>query len=135
MKVCLDTNVLIAAFASRGLGADLPRSVLADHELILPSVVVVELRRIATKKLRLSPEALDSVQAVLDRLEFVPPPSGPPPLRLRDSDDEFVLASALAGGAEILVSGDKDLLVVADDSPIPIVEPRAFWALITGGTR
>ncbi len=46
-----------------------------------------------------------------------------------------LLASALAGGAEILVSGDKDLLVVADDSPIPIVEPRAFWALITGGAR
>ncbi len=99
MKVCLDTNVLIAAFATRGLCADLLRSVLADHELILPSVVVVELRRIATKKLRLSPEALDSVQAVLDRFEFVPPPSGPPPLRLRDSDDEVVLASALAGGA------------------------------------
>ena len=135
MKVCLDTNVLVAAFATRGLCADLLRSVLADHKLILPSVVVVELRRIATKKLRLSPEALDSVQAVLDRFESVPPPSGPPPLRLRDSDDEVVLASALAGGAEILVSGDKDLLVVADDSPIPIVEPRAFWVLITGGAR
>ena len=46
-----------------------------------------------------------------------------------------LLASALAGGAEILVSGDKDLPAVADDSPIPIIEPRAFWVLITGGTR
>ena len=98
-------------------------------------MVVVESRRIATKKLRPSPEALDSVQAVLDRFEFVPPPSGPPPLRLRDSDDEVVLASALAGGAEIVVSGDKDLLVATDDSPIPIVQPRAFWVLITGGAR
>ena len=41
----------------------------------------------------------------------------------------------LAGGAEILVSGDEDLLVLADDSPIPTIEPRAFWVLITGGTR
>ena len=135
MKVCLDTNVLVAAFASRGLCADLLRTVLANHELILPAVVVDELRRIVTEKLRLSPEALDSVEAVLNRFEFVPLPPGSPPIRLRDSDDELVLASALDGGAQVLVSGDKDLLVVADGSPIPIVEPRAFWVLITGGEQ
>ena len=132
MRVCLDTNVLVAAFASRGLCADLLRRVIAEHELVLPEVVEEELRRILTKKLKLSGEALASVQAVLDRYERAPRTQTQSPLRLRDPDDEKILVDALAAGAQILVSGDRDLLVAAQESPIPIVSPRAFWTLIRG---
>jgi len=53
---------------------------------------------------------------------------------VRDPDDERVLADALGGGAEILVSGDDDLLSVAHESPIRILSPRAFMTLARGGT-
>ena len=56
-RVCLDSNVIVAAFISRGLCADLFRSVLAEQELVVPQVVVDEVRRVLTKKFKLSPDA------------------------------------------------------------------------------
>jgi predicted nucleic acid-binding protein len=54
------------------------------------------------------------------------------PVRVRDPDDEWVLASAIAGEAEMLVTGDKDLLTVAADSPIEILAPRDAWQRLRG---
>ncbi len=44
MKVFFDTNVLIAAFATRGLCADLFAHVLLEHDLVVGEVVLTELR-------------------------------------------------------------------------------------------
>ncbi len=38
MKVFLDTNVLVSAFTTRGLSADLFRLVVAEHELLTGEV-------------------------------------------------------------------------------------------------
>ena len=133
-RVCLDSNVLVAAFAARGLCADLLALVLAEHELVVPEVVAEEVRRVLTIKLNATDAALSSVEAVFDRCEFVPRGTDPSPTAVRDPDDERVLADAIAGGAEILVSGDGDLLAVAAESPIRILSPRAFITLARGGT-
>ena len=52
---------------------------------------------------------------------------------VRDADDARILADAVAAGVQILVTGDNDLLEVAEESPIPIVSPRAFLMLTRGG--
>jgi predicted nucleic acid-binding protein len=54
-------------------------------------------------------------------------------IELRDPDDERILAEALDAGVQILVSGDKDFLSVAESAPIPILSPRAFMMLARGG--
>lgn len=133
IRVCLDSNVLVAAFAARGLCADLLAHVLSEQHLVLPEVVRDETLRVLTEKLRLPPEALDSVVAVLDRCEGADRTDEPSPVTLRDPDDERVLADSVAAGVQILVTGDKDLLVVAEKSPIPILSPRAFMMLTRGG--
>jgi putative PIN family toxin of toxin-antitoxin system len=46
--------------------------------------------------------------------------------RPRDAGDEMVLATLVASQAEWLVSGDEDLLVMADQ--FPILSPAAFVA-------
>jgi predicted nucleic acid-binding protein len=38
-----------------------------------------------------------------------------------------VLASAVDARAELLVTGDADLLAVAEEAPVEILNPRAFW--------
>jgi hypothetical protein len=43
--VFLDTNVLVAAFATRGPGADLLRTILAEHELVSSATVCEGLTR------------------------------------------------------------------------------------------
>jgi putative PIN family toxin of toxin-antitoxin system len=133
-RICLDSNVLVAAFAARGLCADLLRLVLSEYDLVIPEVVAEEVKRVLTTKLKADRTALASVEAVLERCSVVPKTELPSPVPVRDRDDERVLADAIAGGAEILVTGDEDLLVVAGDSPIRILSPRAFLMLVRGGT-
>lgn len=60
-------------------------------------------------------------------------PRKPPAIKLRDSDDAWALASALAGRADVLVTGDRDLLSLAGDVSLRIVDPRGFWTLLREG--
>jgi putative PIN family toxin of toxin-antitoxin system len=133
IRVCLDSNVLVAAFAARGLCSDLLAHVLSEQHLVVPDAVREETLRVLSEKFRLSSEALSSVVAVLDRCEAAPASGEPSPVPVRDPDDERILADALGAGVRILVTGDKDLLEVAEGSPIPILSPRAFLMLTRGG--
>ena len=133
-RVGLDSNVIVAAFASRGLCADLLRLAVTEHELVIPAVVVEEVWRVLTTKFRLSSDGLASVEAVFERCEIVPQGSDPSPVRVRDPDDERVIADAMSGGCDLLVTGDLDLLSIAERSPIPILSPREFMTLARGGT-
>ncbi|MBA2292307.1 MAG: PIN domain-containing protein [Gemmatimonadales bacterium] len=59
-------------------------------------------------------------------------PTAPSTLAIRDPDDAWVLASALTGGAQLLVTGDQDLLAVSSQAPIPILTPRAACEHLRG---
>jgi putative PIN family toxin of toxin-antitoxin system len=48
----------------------------------------------------------------------------------RDPDDDVVLAGAVAGRADVIVTGDEDLLVLRQHEGIPIVTPRKFLSLM-----
>ena len=135
MKVFLDTNVLVAAFATRGLCADVLRTVLAEHELILGEIVLAEFRRVLSRKLKVPDDRIRAAEAVFDGISLVPKPRKPSSLEIRDRADRWILASAEAGGAEVLVTGDEDLLSVAGETRIRIASPRAFWELLRAGSR
>lgn len=132
MKVFLDTNVLVSAFTARGLSADLFRYVLAEHELLTGDVNVAELRRVLRDRFGASPEQITVVERQLRDQTIVPKPAALPSVHVRDRDDAWVLASAIEGGAAMLVTGDKDLLDVAGEAPVPILTPRAAWERLRG---
>lgn len=127
MKVALDTNVLVSAFATRGLCADLLQVILAEHELILGATVQQELRHVLRQKLRLSSEMADEVDAFLRRRAMLVAEAPPLDLPLRDPTDLPVLAEAVAGQADVLVTGDRDLQAAPRPTPLPILSPREFW--------
>lgn len=133
MKVFLDTNVLVSAFATRGLCADLLRHVLAGHELLVAEVVLSELRRVLGEKLGLPAAVVNEIEDLLREQHVIPKPSAPSLLPVRDPDDRWVVASALAGGADVLVTGDQDLLALRAGAPLRILDPRGFWTLLRGG--
>jgi len=129
--VCLDTNVLVAAFATRGLCADVTRVVLAEHELITGEVVLTELREVLVRRIKLPVAIVDDILALLRDQDVVQKPKQPSDVPVRDPDDRWILASATAGQADVLVTGDQDLLDVADKAPLPILNPRGFWDLLS----
>jgi uncharacterized protein len=135
VRVCLDTNVLVAAFATRGLCADVLRAVLTEHELVLGDVILVEFRRALKTKLKVPADRIESAEAVFSTIEILPKPERSSTLKIRDPDDRWVLATALDGNADVLVTGDKAILAVADDAPLLILEPRAFWELLRSGKQ
>jgi putative PIN family toxin of toxin-antitoxin system len=134
VRVFLDTNVLVAAFATRGLCADIVRTILADHLLITGEVVLTELRAVLEERIKLPTSTVTEIVSTLRTQEVVPRPAEPASLGVRDTDDEWIVASAIAGRADVLVTGDQDLLAVADRSPIPILSPRGFWEQLRSGS-
>jgi predicted nucleic acid-binding protein len=49
---------------------------------------------------------------------------------IRDPADRWVFATAVAGQADVLVTGGQDLPAVREESSLLILEPRAFWELL-----
>ena len=133
MRVFVDTNVLVAAYATRGLCSDLLRLILAQHELVVSRQVLAELERALRDKIGLPEALIAEVLATLAVHLVETEPDLRSPIVLRDSDDEPILAAALAAGAAALVTGDADLLDAAPGAPLPILSPRAFWLQQRGG--
>lgn len=131
MKIFTDTNVLVSAFTARGLCADLLEVILADHQLMTGEVVLDELQRVLAKKLKVAEKDVAEVIQFLRSHHVEPMPEKPSKVKVRDEDDQWVLESAIQAKADILVTGDKDLLVIDTNvSSLRIVTPRKIWELL-----
>ena len=131
MKVYLYTNVLVSAFTTRGLCADVLRHILADHELLTGEVNLKEFKQVLLDRLSVPQKVVEAIEVFILSHEVVPCPKKKLKIAIRDPDDAWVLASAVAANADVLLTGDRDLLDIADVSPIPILDARGFWELIS----
>ena len=133
MRVLLDTNVLVAAFATRGLCADLFRTVIADHVLLVGSINLEELRRVLGGKLRMQPGRVREVTGLVQRHAEVIVPAHAAGWPESDRDDRWVVAAALAGHADVLVTGDRDLIEAAGGRELAVMSPRGLWESLHDG--
>ena len=125
-----------AAYATRGLCSDLLRLILAQHELVVSRQVLAELERALRDKIGVPQALIEEILATLTPHLFDEDATSSEPIArfaLRDPTDEPILAAAVASGAEVLVTGDADLLTAAPTAPLPILSPRAFWLQRRGG--
>lgn len=130
MRIFLDTNVLASALTTRGLCADLLQSVLAEHELIIGVPVLEELDDILPRKFQLPAEIVKEFLELLKREGTLVTHAVSVQLNLRDADDERILANALAGSADVFVTGDRELLALKKVKGVPIVLPRGMWTIL-----
>jgi putative PIN family toxin of toxin-antitoxin system len=130
VRVFLDTNVLVSAFASRGLCAEVLELVLLDHDLVAGRNALREIDRVLREEIRVpaarsaeivefvANEAIETVEHALPVMANV------------DGEDALVLGEALAGRAQWFITGDAALLRLDRiDSP-GILSPRQFWELL-----
>ena len=133
MKVVLDSNVLVAALATRGACAELFSRVLAAHEYAVNDQILAEVAKALSGKFRLQVDRVEAALALLRSTALVVVTT-PLDVRVcRDPDDDGILALVHAFSARVLITGDEDLLVLHPWSGIPIVRPRDFWPIDRAG--
>jgi putative PIN family toxin of toxin-antitoxin system len=126
VRILLDTNVLISGILFRGTPrALLERALRAEIRLVTSPRLLDELEEILLGKFGFSATASRAARAELDSLAEVVEPFQVPRV-CRDPGDDEVLATASAAKVEMIVTGDKDLLVLSSYEGIAIVTPAAF---------
>ena len=137
MKVVADTNTLISGFLWNGAPAQLLDAALESRFTIFTSKTLLdefEVTLSAPKFLsRLDAKGLTAsglVARFRNSCREVTPSFLGLPSNLRDADDLAVLACAIAVPVDLIVSGDKDLLVLGQFRGIPILDSRAALELL-----
>ena len=129
MRVVFDTNVLYAAFAAKGFCEELLDEAAGACELIWSDTLREEFESILSRRHEIGTATRVALAAYVDLCEFVEPK--PLSERIcRDADDDVVLATALAGKADVIVTGDNDLLVLKEFRGTRILSPRKFLELL-----
>jgi putative PIN family toxin of toxin-antitoxin system len=130
VRLFLDTNVSVSAFASRGLCAEVLELVLLDHDLILGRNVLRELERALREKVKLSvARSAEIVDFVSSEASQVVAKAEPAIVNV-DAADALVLGEAIASRADLFVTGDAALLRLAAVGALKIVSPRQFWDVL-----
>lgn len=129
MRAVVDVNVLISAIlSSRGASAELLRNARdGEFELIVSELLLAELQRAcAYPKLR-KHIPVEKAAAFISWLRhhglIAQDPTGPPPVRSPDPDDDYLLSLAISQRA-FLVTGDQHRLGLRDE--LPILPPADF---------
>lgn len=132
-RAVIDTNVLISSvLSSKGKPRQVVRHILAHGTLLLSKPTIEELEsRLARPKFRKYidvNEVDDFINFIRGVAQFIAPDETI--TECRDADDNKFLEVATSGGADVLISGDGDLLALHPFRDIPILKPAEFLEIV-----
>jgi len=127
VRLFLDTNVLVSAFAARGLSADLFELVRVKHEFVTGRTVLAEFERALRLKIRFPGAHCEEIVAYVSSEAALVVDSAPAANCAADDDDRRVLGEALAGQADAFVTGDAALVALKKVGAMQILTPRQLW--------
>jgi putative PIN family toxin of toxin-antitoxin system len=127
MKVVFDTNIYISALIFPGGRAEaaLLKVVEGDVELILSVPVIHEVLDVLSRKFDRDAEELARIAVYLADLGRIVKPRRKLAV-LRDEPDNRILECAVAGHADIIVTGDQAMLELGEHKGIRVVTLKAF---------
>lgn len=135
-RTTVDTNVLISATFWRGI----PKQVIQTFEignavLVLSDEILAEFERKLhhkkfTNELAEIGLSIEEIVGDVRSMTDLALPVDVPEDAIRDPKDRMILGCAVGGNADVIVSGDKDLLVLKTYQDIPIVTPSAFLDIV-----
>jgi len=139
MRVLLDTNIFISYLLAAKPASPIYQVVRAglrgEFVILLPGSLLTEFTRRVRQKPYLSaritePELQEFISLLSTLAETIPPITQAIPRVTRDPKDDYLLAHALVGQANYLVTGDDDLLDLNQADTVTIVSPREFLSVL-----
>jgi putative PIN family toxin of toxin-antitoxin system len=135
MKVVLDTNVLVAAFATQGLCHALLELCVDQHEIMISHEILREVEAVLQRKLKVPPSVVKDTTDYLMNHASVQRPKRLAKQTSRDPSDDHILALSQLSQADYIIAGDGDLLALKTHGNTPIVLPRQFWEILKAKER
>jgi putative PIN family toxin of toxin-antitoxin system len=133
MRVVLDNNVILSGLFWKGAPRALLDSAVAGRfQAVVSPSLLVELEDVLREDFELPEGPLREAMSFVLSFAEVVEDGGASPVAVRDPGDEKVLACAVRGGADVIVTGDRDLLDLPEPAGIRILKPRAFLEVIAG---
>lgn len=128
LRVVLDTNVVVSALHfPDGVLSALWRALLdRRYRLILSPALVDEIAPILRERFQWREAKLQNTLRMLVKKADIVRPTTLPDAVPDDPDDNHILACAVEGNADLIVSGDRHLLTLKEYEGIPIVRPMDF---------
>jgi len=128
MKVVVDTNVLVSGVFFGGMPSRILEAWRDKRiDVVVSPDILEEYRRVGEHlETQFTGVSLAPFLALLVmNAEIIEPPDLPEQVS-RDSDDDKFIACALAGGCNVIISGDKDLLSISGYRGVKVAAPREF---------
>lgn len=127
MRVMVDTNILFSAIIfPKGQAANAFTHCLLNHELVISTYVINELKQVLKKK---KPEKLSAIDDFFEKLSFELAYTSDnietELFSIRDPKDYPVLYTAIIENVDVLISGDKDFKDTDVTHP-EILTPQEF---------
>jgi putative PIN family toxin of toxin-antitoxin system len=136
MRIVADTNIFISALLFGGLPGEFLRlALLRKFALVTSKALLDELDEKLRGKFAISDRDARSIRAKLQDSATVVDPDFELDAIPDDPDDNRVLECALAGKADLIVSGDRHLLRIGNYEGIAIVSVRQFFDEKSKGQR
>ena len=127
MRVVFDSNVLVAAFATHGVCHDLFEHCLKNTTILCSDFIACEVERILIDKIKIpARKASEIIRYLKSQAQWISPERVVVE-NLRDPNDHMIIATALSGEADYLITGDKDMLVLKKIKRTIIISPREYW--------
>ena len=138
MRVLLDANIFISYLLnpkSKTFGEIVTAAIRGNYTLLLPEALMDEFVNKIPEKPYLAERIMQGelktfVEILAGVSESIPVIKDVIPTVTRDPKDDYLLAYAMVGEADYLVTGDEDLLVLGKVSQVKIIKPRDFVEVI-----
>ena len=130
MKIILDTNVIIAAFAARGLCNAIFELCLDRFDVVLSEIILKETSTHLKGKIKLPAAQCEAIVSYLRESCIVSKIDDVDASACRDKNDLHILGLAQHASADYIITGDNDLLALVQYKNCKIVNPREFWSVI-----
>lgn len=128
MTIVLDTNVIIAAFISpKGICNEVFELCVRSHSLVSSEFILSEVNEKLRSKFNYTEREISEVIGILLLKFKIVKIKGDKITICRDKDDNNIIETAIASKAKVIITGDKDLLVIKKYKNIDIISPRDFY--------